>query len=249
MRFADPVLSEHQSERDLVEQNKNLSDLRNKLAQTNPDVYSKIPFPIGVEKFTVGGWASISEWKPGASLQSLIDQKIDPQLILPVLIEYLEIIEAVDQAGFSIEDIKPGNMVVFATASKDLKLSGAIDWDNLFPVSAKENDLRGRVGNTPEYNGPEKYFPKYKPNVKSALCSWANMLYESYTGETQAMIENGEIRMPDFNSDLSIRYRLIGNLPNEIAKIISECVVANPERRPQIREVIFRLKKYLQESL
>ena len=172
-----------------------------------------------------------------------LDEALPKSLIsvLDVFIKSGSALHAMHKAGFVHCDIKPINIMM--TTDGDVKV---ID----FGQSCKTGTVKERIQGTPDYISPEQV--ALKPvTAQTDIFNLGATMYWSLTGRTVPTLYN--VNKMGSNSLLSddlfeTPLQLNPKLPENLSKLVMECISTQPNRRPTSMEtVVQRLEmvKYL----
>ena len=127
----------------------------------------------------------------------------------------------------------------------DSKYDGGENYPTLkltdFGISGIKEDIS--PGETPGFTAPEIYEDNRKRTIKSDIYSFGVVIYEIFKGESPN--KNRKINLKSFYPLPEIKEE---NWPEEIKKIILQCVDKNSNKRPTIEKIKNEISEYCDNS-
>ncbi len=183
----------------------------------------------------------------GPSLDKLIaDRRLNPELAMKVLLPVAEALKYMHDQGFLHRDLKPGNIMIYRDALKggDVDPKGVRLMD--FGIAAGKEFSRlttvgARIG-TPTYMSPEQ--ARGQPlNEKSDVYSLGVVLYEALVGEAPFQGGFEEVARKHIHEHPTPPIQKKPDLPPILNDLVMRMLEKDPEKRPDLSEVIATLKR------
>ena len=184
----------------------------------------------------------VMPWLEGSTVQARLAAglALDLPSALWIVRQAAEALAALDDAGWTHGDVKPGNLFAASTGHVTLLDLGF----------ARHRDERGSPADRPltgtgYYLAPEQCTPTREPDIRSDIYSLGVVLYEMLTGELPFHGPNLDALMTQHKQAAppSLR-RQVPQVPEAVARFVHAMLAKDPMRRPHPpRELIDELVK------
>jgi eukaryotic-like serine/threonine-protein kinase len=155
--------------------------------------------------------------------------------VVDVFIQVAEALDALHGIGYIHCDLKPNNILVGPEG--DVKV---IDLGQACPKGTAKSRIQG----TPDYIAPEQV--KCQPcSVQTDIYNFGATLYWALTGKNVPTLFTLKRTENSFLVDQQIASPIDLNptVPEQLSKLVMECVKINPAKRPQgMRDIVLRLE-------
>jgi serine/threonine-protein kinase len=175
----------------------------------------------------------VTPWLDGETLAAQLGR--EPTVELPVALwiarQVAEALEALDEAGWTHNDVKPSNIFISPGGHVTLlDLGFAARRDETGSAASRRRPVMG----TCRYIAPEAITSALATDIRSDIYSLGAVLFEMLSGRppfsagnlAELARQHRETRAPDLR-------RLVPHLPREVSQLVARMLAKQPLRRPQ----------------